>query len=73
MVCVACRAVGAELRGGFIGDGASVRRLLCDRCGTVLDAGEQDNLMLHRLSQLARFGLASGSAPILVAVAADAS
>jgi hypothetical protein len=46
-------------------DEHSIRVLLCELCGAVLDAHDADDLMLRRLSQFARFGIGAESGPLL--------
>jgi|SRR3990170_3275866 len=42
-----------------------VGMLLCHRCRAVLPAVDGVDTMLHKLSQLAQFGLGAGSGPLL--------
>jgi hypothetical protein len=44
---------------------ATVRSLLCERCGRVLSQVRSDEYLLRRLTQMARFGIGAGSGPIL--------
>lgn len=44
---------------------ASLRLLLCERCGVVLPQRHPDDDLLKRLTQFARFGIGAGSGPLL--------
>ena len=71
MLCKSCQVVQQERRrAGLREPGALVQSnqidvLLCHRCGAVLPAVDGVDSMLHKLSQLAQFGLGAGSGPLL--------
>ena len=73
MLCATCGPLRSGVEGGNKGGGgadadqaARLSALLCARCGQLLPSPDSTDLMLHRLEMLARFGLASEAAPVLV-------
>ncbi len=72
MICVRCRATPWEDRRFLRGvsrprfRGAErLNSLLCHVCGALLPEDDPTDLMLHKLAQLARFGLTSEGMPLL--------
>lgn len=72
MICERCRATPWEdrrfLRGVTRPRFRGIDRLnslLCHVCGALLPEQDPTDLMLHKLAQLARFGLASEDMPLL--------
>ncbi len=72
MICERCRTLPWEgrrfMRGvsrpGFRG-AERLSNLLCAECGSVLPADDPQDRMVHKLAQLARFGLSSEGGPLL--------
>jgi len=71
VLCKSCEVVQQERRRAGLRESAGIVQsnhidlLLCHRCGAVLPAVDGVDSMLHKLSQLAQFGLGAGSGPLL--------
>jgi hypothetical protein len=72
VLCKACEVLQQERRragvrevGSTATHGDNLGVLLCERCGSVLPTVDSADTLLHKLSQLARFGIGAGSGPLL--------
>jgi hypothetical protein len=72
VLCQACQIVEGDRRRaglrdflGAIGHPDGLGVLLCQKCGAVLPAVDTADNLLHKLSQLAQFGIGAGSGPLL--------
>jgi hypothetical protein len=71
VLCKACEVLTQERRKAGLSGSVEIPQsnhigvLLCQHCGAVLPAVDGVDTMLHKLSQLAQFGLGAGSAPLL--------
>ncbi|HWP38054.1 MAG TPA: hypothetical protein VNL18_10925 [Gemmatimonadales bacterium] len=72
MLCKACEVLQEERRRAGVRDAVTAGAqsdqlgvLLCERCGAVLPAVDSADTLLHKLSQLAQFGIGAGSGPLL--------